>query len=147
MNTETRAQLRALAEKATKGPWQQGKFAGDFDMVRQATWEPCGIEGHDDCSIGQSIHLESEPIFLPNVSHPGRARDNARFIAAANPVVILALLDELDAIEAKSRTAERERCAQIASKYRNSYGGEHADYWDGQTKAAEAIADEIRGLS
>jgi hypothetical protein len=72
------AELRALAEKATPGPWRQGYREGKYVYT-----------GVDDFLTG-----------------PIRA-ENAAYIAAASPDVILVLLDERDAAIRRAEEAER----------------------------------------
>lgn len=72
--------LRALAAKATPGPWRfsgaatSGTVGVDNGTFRIADTDLAGIDG---------------------------AQDDAEFIAAANPVVVLSLLDRLAAVEAE----------------------------------------------
>ena len=71
--------LRQLATRATPGPWEEEN--GEVWIMRNGTANSiltsiCG----DDTSGQQDF-------------------DNARFISAANPTTVLALLDELEAAE------------------------------------------------
>ena len=66
-----REELRKLAEAATPGPWSTAAFQLVIDVARRID---VGMCGH---------------------------RDDAAFIAAANPAAVLGLLDQLDAAEAK----------------------------------------------
>ena len=78
------AELRRLAEAATPGPWSTAAFQLVIDVAQRID---VGMCGH---------------------------RDDAAFIAAANPAVVLALLDvaaERDALAAK---VERVRALHIA---------------------------------
>lgn len=74
--------LRQLATRATPGPWEEEN--GEVWIMRNGTANSIltGICG-DDTSGQQDF-------------------DNARFIAAANPATVLALLDELEAAEKTS---------------------------------------------
>ena len=65
------AELRRLAEAATPGPWSTAAFQLVIDVAQRID---VGMCGH---------------------------RDDAAFIAAANPDVVLALLAERDALAAK----------------------------------------------
>ena len=70
------AELRRLAEAATPGPWSTAAFQLVIDVARRID---VGMCGH---------------------------RDDAAFIAAANPATVLALLDERDALlDAAARLA------------------------------------------
>ena len=65
------AELRRLAEAATPGPWSTAAFQLVIDAARRID---VGMCGH---------------------------RDDAAFIAAANPAAVLALLDDADALRAE----------------------------------------------
>ena len=65
------AELRRLAEAATPGPWSTAAFQLVIDVARRID---VGMCGH---------------------------RDDAAFIAAANPATVLALLDDADALRAE----------------------------------------------
>ena len=65
------AEMRRLAEAATPGPWSTAAFQLVIDVAQRID---VGMCGH---------------------------RDDAAFIAAANPAAVLALLDERDALAAK----------------------------------------------
>jgi hypothetical protein len=99
MNAEARETLRRLAEQATKGPWQvfegeHGRARHYFDVVK-----PDGEGGERD----------SAEVLGPN--DPA----DAAYIAAANPAVVLALLDALDAREWRPiETAPKDGSAIIA---------------------------------
>lgn len=88
-------ELRRLAQAATPGPWEKGTIVGlQFPIVC------CAMDG---------IRL--------NVAHVagirnGEGLNNAAFIAAANPAVVLELLDEIERLR-----AEVERLQQDASRY------------------------------
>ena len=71
------AELRRLAEAATPGPWTTAAFQLVIDVARRID---VGMCGH---------------------------RDDAAYIAAANPAVVLALLDERDALAADADKWQR----------------------------------------
>lgn len=104
-----RAQTAAkLAEAARPGPWITRKYPGEVDWVRQETWTPCGIEGHDDCAITQvSRSLGTPEVALCLVDHSWEhLRSDAIFIAASRTAVpalaadVLALLAEVAHLQA-----------------------------------------------
>lgn len=75
---EARTALRALAEQATKGPWEASNMEAREDGSPGCAW---GVTAGDRGII----------------EHDFVAPHNAVFIAAANPAVVLALLDALEA--------------------------------------------------
>lgn len=89
MTPTERDDLRRLAGSATAGPWD---------------W----LE--DGRAHVKLVHVETpanHPVAagLPICSIPSKRTADAAFIAAANPQTVLALLDEIDALEALSRAA------------------------------------------
>ncbi|MCD0236429.1 ead/Ea22-like family protein, partial [Enterobacter kobei] len=86
--------FRQLATKATPGPWEEEN--GEVWIMRNGTATSIltGVCG-DDTSGQQDF-------------------DNARFIAAANPAAVLALLDELEAKD-KSISFLKDQLAQLAN--------------------------------
>ena len=73
-------QLRELAQKATPGPWTYFPY-------------PKYKEHHVSLPIdGSGMTM---PLF-PDGCQTSRQREDAEFIAAANPATVLALLDEID---------------------------------------------------
>lgn len=97
-----KAKLRAAAEKATPGPWH------DCDDEDIATVAPGA-----DCSSAESF-----------IAVQFDNRDDARYIAAVNPAVILALLDELAALQAAAtapETTDRERAGKFIARYRDCF--------------------------
>lgn len=82
MNTTERADLRRLAEAATTGPWLYS-YHGMFN--------PPGVRvkgrEHDMCTVTSSDR-------------------DADFIAAANPQVVLALLNRLEQLERVAEAAK-----------------------------------------
>jgi hypothetical protein len=86
-NIDKRA-LREAAEKAGSDKWQAKKINGDFYVIRNGSYE----KQHGFTSYQPIAEIEHKPV-----------RD---FVAAANPAVVLALLDELEAKD--KRIAELE---------------------------------------
>ena len=88
--------LREKAEKATCGVWSleygEGRFDGDDALIHRevAGYIPiCRIEGaHPESGFDEDFQMEQQA--------------NAEFIAAANPATVLALLDELEKMQAQS---------------------------------------------
>jgi len=115
MNAEQIAKLRDLAEKATPGPW----------VVCQTVIHGKDYGGHWVEGVELDPEDPAHPERLVQISGSGGARSwtarifdrqihddneaNALFIAAANPVTILALLDALAAANARVAEVEGER--------------------------------------
>lgn len=84
-------ELRKLAKAATPGPWQNApdgyrvfnNLSGKFGMIKLICWTGANKK--------------------TRISENKR---NADFIAAANPTVVLALLDEIDGLRAKVASLE-----------------------------------------
>ena len=92
-----RAELRALAEAATPGPWE-GHTTGDV-----AAWM---VYGEDGWVVASACVVENKPgerhlpAFTTIEDGLARADANALFIAATDPTTVIALLDRLEAAEA-----------------------------------------------
>ncbi|HGX6832732.1 TPA: ead/Ea22-like family protein [Escherichia coli] len=88
--------LRAKAEKATCGEWSleygESRFDCDDALIHRDVvgYLPiCRIEGaHPESGFDEDFQMEQQA--------------NAEFIAAANPATVLALLDELEKMQAQS---------------------------------------------
>lgn len=78
--------LKALAESATPGPWEAGDMPHDLDSVYGPSGCVAGVDS--DCGVAGAIHT-------------------ARFIAAADPTTILAMLAEIETLRARAEAAER----------------------------------------
>jgi hypothetical protein len=95
MTPEDKANLRALAEVATPGPWMH--LFGDrlvYDRME------------DGC--------RGLPIVGVDLGYPGKNdRANLDYVSAANPATVLALLDEIDRLR-----AEVEALRADAGRYR-----------------------------
>ena len=76
LTPEMLAELRQLAEAATPGPWASG--------------DPSFGEGNAQCIVSISERAMGRDIQGPNLRP---ALFDVEFIAAANPAVVLALLD------------------------------------------------------
>ena len=74
--------LRALAEKATPGPWKTASGKGSASVRTEHPEYNCAIYLNvRTCEIEESVK---------------RWQSDAAFIAAASPDVVLALLDEIE---------------------------------------------------
>ncbi len=82
--TTNHEELRKLANEASKGPWHW-----DSDEVKG---DPTGRVRFQVTCSGQTITKIYYSSFEGRITN---AEDNAKFIAAANPQTILALLDEI----------------------------------------------------
>ena len=86
--TPDAAELRRLAEAATPGPWEA---FGAVDGRRGERW--LGVT----TDMRATEAARAGDVFAAQ----GCTRQDVLFIAAANPAVVLALLDERDALAAK----------------------------------------------
>jgi hypothetical protein len=87
------AELRALAEKATKGPWhaldELGKSAGDHGF--RAVVKPHRV------SDRQYVYAEAANMWAGG-DYGYKWGDDIAYIAAANPTAVLELLAEIEAL-------------------------------------------------
>lgn len=88
-------ELKALAEKATPGPW--------VSFIRPSVQAVFGPDGVQPDSQGTVVNW---PGFDSSDQTKMQRKANARYIAAANPAVILQLLAEVEALR---EDAERYR--------------------------------------
>ena len=87
---EQRTKLKAAAEAATPGPWE----ARENSVIEEAATR------HDSC-LAVLVSAGTRTI--------DEAEANAAFIALANPETILALLAEIESLEARVASAEGDR--------------------------------------
>lgn len=118
MTRDDQAKLRALAEAATQGPWRQGMVSGRCHKPSHSKGAHSGPRGTDPCVYDYKIVCDDEltecyVAVEPNVTliasddnGPILSRENAAFIAAANPAAVLSLLDDL----ARIRRLAEEAC-------------------------------------
>lgn len=94
----TTPNLRELAEKATQGEWGVGCFA---DPNSKCQCKYIFSEGYNGSiatiSVDNGKMITDGGNDCPRIDE---ARANGRYIAAANPTAILALLDEVEALRA-----------------------------------------------
>ena len=149
---EKLAELRRLAEAATPGPWEA---FGAVDGRRGERW--LGVT--TDMRATESARAGD--VF----SAQDCTRQDALFIAAANPAAVLALLDDADALraelahmreardnaraEVKRLTAQVERVRALADEwtYKGEFGwddGSHAYGTDCVVQALDYAAAELR---
>lgn len=88
MDSERLAELRALAESATPGPWEPTPDDMLSEGLGVVTFHPDGMGG-PVCEM-------SDP-YPRGINHPV---ENMRFIAACNPLVVLELLYAIDRVRA-----------------------------------------------
>lgn len=142
--------LREKAEKATCGVWSleygEGRFDCDDALIHRDVvgYLPiCRIEGaHPESGFDEDFQMEQQA--------------NAEFIAAANPVTVLALLDELERNQQyiKRRDQENEDIALTVGKLRveleaaKSKLNEQREYYEGViADGSKRIAElEARGI-
>jgi len=106
---EERAELRKLAEAATPGPWQVFEQHLDLEAPKQQA-----LVEFERLLDGQTGEFEpllpmlTDGSMCPAITGCGpKSLQNANFIAAANPAVVLSLLDALEAAEALSAAERR----------------------------------------
>ena len=142
---EMLAELRRLAEAATPGPWEA---FGAVDGRRGERW--LGVT--TDMRATESARAGD--VF----SAQNCTRQDALFIAAANPAAVLALLDDADALraelahmreardnaraEVKRLTAQVERVRALADEW--TYKGSHAYGTDCVVQALDYAAAKLR---
>lgn len=125
--------LREKAEKATCGVWSleygEGRFDGDDALIHReaAGYIPiCRIEGaHPESGFDEDFQIEQQA--------------NAEFIAAANPVTVLALLDERERNQQyiKRRDQENEDIALTVGKLRVELEAAENNLIDSECHVAE----------
>lgn len=93
---EALLERRALAEKATEGPWEQ---ASDADALMSDCWRFIMAKRED----ASSIHSYE----IADVSAYGR-REDAAHIAANSPDVVMADIDEIIRLRAENTWLDRE---------------------------------------
>lgn len=81
---ELLADLKAKAEKATPGPWN---LIGEKKTI---------VTGSSGRLVSSSTHCM---LFRPHLLDQATGTDNASFIAAANPAVVLALIEHIEQLE------------------------------------------------
>lgn len=135
-DTQAPASLRELAEAATPGPWRTEFSPADDGDDRADVWTE-----HPDymCAIRE---LSVSPGNMPE-----RFRNDAAFIAAANPAAILALEDERDALRAERDELRAENFALAAGQCivdNGLIGDEHGNQVC--TRPQKSLVDELRRL-
>ena len=119
------ARLRRLCEAATPGPWRAEHHtvvdghedeSGDWSIISETKlYTPDAV----DRAGGQTepTPLQVAHIYVKHIASegwPGLVAD-AEFIAALNPVVVVALLDRIEGAEAENRVL-RERLAVLEKR-------------------------------
>ena len=135
--------LREKAEKATKGSYivghtsvnQHGNLTGVF-VCQKWKGEPGGVIA--ECHVNCQVETDAQ------------AYANAEFIAAFNPKVALALLDEINALE-ETRINDVCRIAELTKQLESAKSklNEQREYYegvisDGSKRIAELEAREIK---
>ena len=130
LTPETLAELRRLAESATPGPWASG--------------DPSFGEGNAQCIVSISERAMGRDIQGPNL-HP--ALFDVEFIAAANPAVMLTLLDAVD--ERDALAAKLDAVREWIDRRGVNVDDRDDDYMRGYRDAqrhARLDANELRAL-
>lgn len=105
LHPERLAELEKLANQATPGPWVlQTPEEGDFDddMLFVTTQLRLTDSKTEVATICSAHPYEEEPTAF-NLEQ----RANAAFIAAANPAVVLSMIDELRQVRAVVESQEK----------------------------------------
>jgi len=138
MTPSDREGLRALAEKATPGPWRPEQ---DTELV----WGACDPD--DTTTYGMGVPLanciKETPRWARDVPRFHLDYDqgviNAAFIAAANPTTVRALLDENERMRAAlGWYGEQARLARLI--HSEGDAGRHALSDDGGKRARAALS-------
>lgn len=144
------AKLRALAEAATQGPWRQGMVSGRCHKPSHSKGAHSGPRGTDPCVYDYKIVCDDEltecyVAVEPNVTliasddnGPILSRENAAFIAAANPAAVLSLLDEL----ARIRRLAEEAC-DLADQYNHPADNQRGEMRRRDSDRISAIREEL----
>jgi len=119
------ADLRTLAEAATPGPWQVDITRHPYSMVRL---DGSFAEGEHVERWIQTVRIDPQakapyPIVVRSagIAHPGEPPitmvhirpEDADYLAAVSPEVVLALLDTIDSLRASLAAVEKERDAAL----------------------------------
>jgi hypothetical protein len=111
MSAADRAALRALAEKATPGPWS----ASEADEGKGFVAQVFGAESSEP----QYESGEGDSLSVACLDGPDeRGTRNAAYIAAAHPAAVLALLDEAERLTAALATARADALREAAERAR-----------------------------
>ena len=134
------ARLRAIAEAATSGPWHVGP--GDASEVYPDTFA---------CRVAETDAFGS---FVATTTYGGepdtRPMQDAAFIAAANPAVVLSLLADRDRLAAevgalREALHHTQRVAEMSAEIMRD--PQRTGRWEGARRVADAfrrIADRAR---
>lgn len=138
MTDEQAARLRALAEAATPGPWDvRVAYDADNGVVDPNTYVAPGY--YDNIGI-YSASADKWPAACDEYNI--FERNDAAYIAAASPDVLLSLLDALD--EARRERDEAKRDAREL-RFLWEQRGERANKAEDERDAAMALLRETRG--
>jgi hypothetical protein len=135
--TMTDADLRAIAEAATPGPWN----AYDNRDLNDAVW------------IGTEMFHTHAEARRGSDDVPDRVLEDGAFIAAFNPQTVLALLARVEAAEEKARVAivEMSKWAREAGeasvRLAMSEAAGIVDGWRERAEAAEAQRDALKAAA
>ncbi|EJU2179748.1 ead/Ea22-like family protein [Escherichia coli] len=124
--------LREAAEKAGEDKWQAKKINGDFFVIRHGSY----TRQHGYTSYQPIAEIDCKPV-----------RD---FVAKANPATVLALMDEINALE-ETRINDVCRIAELTKQLESAKSklNEQREYYegvisDGSKRIAELEAREIK---
>lgn len=94
--------MRALAEKATPGPWDVDSQDSEDGHGKFKAYAVFGCDGKVllDTLNSDAAEIHEEPYEYDIVAWDEIGRRNAAFIAAANPQAVIALIDALESAHA-----------------------------------------------
>jgi len=153
LSTERVAEIRALAEKATPGPWESDsmKSEGSFG-VGEETYEGFNAfkvmdeKGNTICDTLNSdmgeVHVEYDEDGATAWDEIGRR--NATFIAALDPQTVLALLASHEALRAEVERLREENA--VARNTNGSQQNELIGLYDQLTTACTEAARDAGGV-
>ncbi len=115
MEKQERDELRALAEAATQGTWQEcgherGGCSCCLIWALSADTTVAGTSPGTARRVGLAFHSGNDEDDVPMVGEE-QGKKNARFIARASPATFVLLIDEIERLELKLRETEARRSA------------------------------------
>lgn len=128
---DTFRKLRTLAETATRGPWMGPRITDQLPPG----W--VGVYAADEAGAPLPFYVIGVTGHTLDEESP-QATDDAAFIAAANPKVVLALLDEIERL--------RDTCAPLRGKEMIDIAQGAAKLTDEEIKQLRAALTEALNL-
>ncbi len=107
--------LKAKAKAATPGPWVQGSVSGRCHLNHQHNRGDCKYEHTISPSTNEVVTSDLESVLYTTSEYGAIRPCDSAFIAAANPQVVLEMIDMLEMLANVSDLAI-EVCEQAVSK-------------------------------